>query len=134
STYGIWQTGGKHLFAKSFKKHMVSSLKIYLDTEDMNGLSVYFRERFAGIVTGEKGGNMKEVNLAVKKAREKKKSPLMVRSRFWIDSMVLGSQATLKEHATVFWGEERARKKKFGIVYEGNGLEILSMRQLISDL
>ena len=134
STYGIWQTGGRHPFETSFKKHMVSALKIYLEREGMNGLSVYFRERFAGIVAGEKGGNMVEVNLAVKKAREKKKSPLMVRSRFWIDSMVLGSHAALKEHAVDFWGEERAEKKKFGSVFEENGLEVLSMRQLVVDV
>ncbi|MCM8540223.1 MAG: hypothetical protein NE328_08090 [Lentisphaeraceae bacterium] len=134
STYGIWQIGGKHPFAKSFEKHMVSALKIYLDYENMHGLEVYFRERFAGIVTGEKGGDMNEVNLAIKKARVKKKSPLMTRSRFWIDSMVLGSKASLKEHAANFWGNERAEKKKFGCAYEEAGIEVFSLRQLMVDV
>lgn len=133
STYGIWQTGGKHPFANAFKKHMVSALKVYLDQENMHGLDCYFRERFAGIITGEKGGDMLEVNLAIKSSRNKKKSSLLIRSRFWIDSMVLGSKASLREHATDFWGEERAQRKRFGEAFSNQDIEVLSMRQLSTE-
>ena len=85
STYGIWQQSGRHPYKESFKKHMIPALAIYLDKEDMKGLDLYFRERFAGIVTGEKGGDMLDVNLAIKSA-SKKKNVLLTRSRFWIDS------------------------------------------------
>ena len=133
-TYGIWQQSGRHPYAKSFEKHMVSALKIYLDKENLQGLEKYFRERYAGIITGEKGGDMLEVNLAVKNASKRKKNPLLIRSRFWIDSMVLGTKLHLREHAVKIWGEERAEKKKFGQVYEENGIEVLSMRQLVVDV
>ena len=132
-TYGIWQQSGRHPFAQSFKKHMISALKIYLDKESMKGLETYFRERFAGIIAGEKGGDMLEVNLAIKSV-SKKKNPLLVRSRFWIDSMVLGSQIILKEHAANLWGENRAIRKRFGKAYEEGGLEVFSMRQLVVDI
>lgn len=132
-TYGIWQQRGRHPYAESFKNHMVSALKVYLESENMRGLDKYFRERFAGIITGEKGGGMVEVNLAIKKA-SKKKNPLLIRNRFWIDSMVLGNEVTLREHAALIWGEERARRKQFGKAYKEGGSEVLSIRQLVVDV
>ena len=133
-TYGVWQQRGKHPFQKSFEKHMVSALKIYLKSENIRGLQAYFRERFAGIIAGEKGGSMAEVNLAIRQAGKTKVHPLLRRSRFWIDSMVLGGKISLKEHAADFWGDERSRRKKFGRVYDEGGVEILSMRQLVVDI
>ena len=133
-TYGVWQQSGKHPYAASFKKHMIAALSIYLEKESIQELQNYFRERFAGIVAGENGGDMNEVNLAVKKACKKKKNPLLIRSRFWIDSMVLGSRITLKEHAANFWGEERAQRKRFGKAFEEAGIEVFSLRQLMVDV
>lgn len=133
-TYGIWQQSGRHPFAQSFENYMVSALKIYIKTEDMKGLKQYFKERFAGIIASEKGGGISEVNLAVKNAGNSRRNPLLQRSRFWIDSLVLGGRISLKEHASEFWGEERARRKKFGKVFDEGGIEILSMRQLVVDV
>jgi len=133
STYGIWQKSGRHPYRKSFEKHMISALRVYLKKENMSGLQSYFRERFAAICTRESGGDNLEVNLAVKSAN-KKKNILLTRSRFWIDSMVLGSRVALKTHAKNFWGEERAEKKKFGKAYDMDGIEVLSMRQLMIDV
>ena len=133
STYGIWQQSGRHPYRKSFETHMVSALRIYLEKENMFGLQKYFRERYTAITVREAGGNNLEVNLAVKKAN-KKKHVLLRRSRFWIDSLVLGSRVRLKTHAGSLWGEERAEKKKYGTVYEEDGIQILSMRQLMVDV
>jgi putative transposase len=132
-TYGIWQQSGKHPYAKDFKKHMTKALDIYLDCKDMVELGNYFRRRFAGIIVGEQGGDMLEVNLARKKA-SKQINPLLIRSRFWIDSLVLGSKISLKEHAVNIWGNERGQKKKFGKAYEENDTQIFSMRQLQIDI
>ena len=134
STYGIWQQSGKHPYATSFKNHMLSALRVYLKKESMKGLEIYFQERFAVICVSEKGGDLNKVSLALKGACKNKKNPLLVRSRFWIDSVVLGSKADLKEHASIFWGDERAERKKFGRVYAEEGLEILSLRELIVDV
>ena len=113
---------------------MLQALRVYLKTESMKGLEIYFQERFAAICVSEKGGDALEVNVALKKAVKKKKHPLLIRSRFWIDSFVLGSRASLREHAADFWGEERAQKKKFGKAYDDEGGEILSLRQLMVDV
>ena len=134
STYGIWQQSGKHPYAVSFKNHMIPALRVYLKNESMKGLEVYFKERFAGICASESGGDMVEVNLAVKRANVRKKHPFLVRSRFWIDSVVLGTRTALMEHAADFWGEDRAQRKKFGRAYEEDGTEILSLRQLMVDV
>ena len=134
STYGIWQKSGRHPYKKSFEKHMVEALRIYLKKENMGGLQTYFRERFAAICVRESGGDNLEVNLAVKKAGTRKKHVLMTRSRFWIDSMVLGTRVSLKTHAGLFWGDERAERKQFGKAYEEDGIQVLSMRQLMVDV
>lgn len=134
STYGIWQQSGSHPYKESFKKHMISALKIYLEKESLKGLENYFRERFAVICTSESGADKSEVTLAVKNVGKSRKNPLLVRSRFWIDSMVLGSRVVLEEHVADFWGDERAQRKKFGQVFEEAGVEILSMRQLMVDV
>ena len=133
STYGIWQKSGRHPYRKSFEKHMVLALRVYLKKQNINGLQTYFRERFAAICTRESGGDNMEVNLAVKSAN-KKKNILLIRSRFWIDSMVLGSRVALKSHAKSFWGEERAERKKYGKAYDEDGVEVFSMRQLMVDI
>ena len=128
-TYGIWQQKGKHPYKESFEKHLVSALKIYLDSENLKGLETYFRERFAGIIASKNREKSVDASPSGNMLH-----PLLRRSRFWIDSLVLGGRIILKEHAADFWGEERAQKKKFGNFYKNDGVNVLSMRQLMVDI
>ena len=69
-----------------------------------------------------------------KSRKGKPKNNLLRRSRFWIDSVVLGSRAVLKEQALAIFGQERGRKKQLGRVFDDDKIEVMSMRQLIVDV
>lgn len=133
STYGIWQQSGKHPFEKSFVKHMSKALLSYTLTEDLAGLAKYFEERFAEVISTSKAEL--EVSLdQASKSRKGKANNLLRRSRFWIDSLVLGGRTVLKEQALVIFGRERGQKKQLGRVFDDDNIELMSMRQLIVDV
>ena len=100
---------------------MVSALREFLVSESIDGLQKYYSERFKKIVeSSNEDANMKE-------------RTLLKRSRFWIDSLVLGGKETLRKEAIRIWGEMRGQKKVFGKVIKREGEEVLSIRQLIID-
>ncbi|MCM8534907.1 MAG: hypothetical protein NE334_03100 [Lentisphaeraceae bacterium] len=121
---------GTHPFSKSFQAHLVPALAIYLERESLSGLEKYFRRRFAGIIAGENSASQEETDRAVKRSEPSNKSILLRRSRYWIDSAVLGSRLALKEQAIVIWGSERGKKKRFGRAFVDDDLEIYGLRQL----
>jgi putative transposase len=132
STYGIWQQSGRHPFAKSFCEHMSGILRPYLATENLKGLARYFRGRYAGIVAGDRAKNMLEVDAAVAEAKVDPTvvNLLMRKSRFYIDSVVIGSKIVLQEQARQLWGDEKAQRKKFGHFFEAStGVDLLGMRR-----
>ena len=132
STYGIWQQSGRHPYEKPFVKHLIKALLPYLDSRDLSGLGLYFKERFDFIIKGEKE------ELSVKLGKSKKvsstKPSLLRRSRFWIDSLVLGGKLVLREQAVDIFGRCRGEKKQLGRVFDDDQVEIMSMRQLIVDV
>jgi putative transposase len=130
STYGRWQQSGKHMFCTSFLKYMCGLLGVYLESKDLKGIERYFRGRYAGICA-QNSRDMSEVDNAVLRA---KKGPsldevLLRRSRFYIDSLVIGSRLALKEQAAKLWGEERVEKKRFGRLMKGDDT-LLGLRSL----
>ena len=124
SSFGIWAHQGRHPFEKNFEHHMLSALRIYLESEDLNGLKKYYQERFKAIINS-KSSSDDEKGRGV--------GSLLRRSRFWIDSLVLGSKSALREEAVRIWGEVRGRKKCFGKVLKDQDEEVMSIRQLIVD-
>ena len=131
-TYGTWRQSGKHSFASSFKKHMMPALAIYLDKQTMKGLESYFLRRFTGIIAGENGDTQEQVDSAVINAKKNQSNILLRRSRYWIDSAILGGELALREHAIEIWGQRRGRKKRFGRAYSERGITVLGIRQLSS--
>jgi hypothetical protein len=109
---------------------MISALAIYLEVQTMKALERYFLRRFAGVIAGEKGGPQAVVDAAVRNAGKNQKNLLLRRSRYWIDSAILGSQLALRQQAIDIWGERRGQKKRFGKAYAHDGIEILGIRQL----
>ena len=76
---------------------------------------------------------MVEVDTAVARAKVDPaiSIQLMRKSRFYIDSVVIGSKIVLREQARQLWGDERAQRKKFGRIFDSStGTELLGMRQL----
>lgn len=132
STYGEWLQSGKHPFEYSFKKHLLKSLLPYLGSKDLEGIKEYFVERFEDVISS----SFEEVEVKLIKGKRKvpKKSTLLRRSRFWIDGMVLGGRAVLKEQAVEIFGQHRGQKKQLGRVFDDDRTEIMSMRQLIVDV
>ncbi|MCM8535144.1 MAG: hypothetical protein NE334_04340 [Lentisphaeraceae bacterium] len=115
STYSIWHQRGTHPFQKSFKKHMLPALSIYLDSRSLKGLQEYFRSRFASMLSLE---------------CEDPANILLTRSRYWIDSVVLGSQIALRDHSIDIWGKQRGKKKRFTKFCEAAEEPLFGLRRL----
>ena len=81
----------------------------------MKGLKEYYQERFSRIISNEE-------------------SPLLKQSRFWTDSLILGTRKVLRSEAITIWGEDKGKKKQFGKVYKDEEVDIRSMRQLMVDV
>ena len=90
----------------------------------MKGLESYFLRRFAGIIAGENGDAQEQVDSSVINAKKNQKNILLRRSRYWIDSVILGGEIALRKHAV----EMRGHKKRFGQAYSENCINVLGMR------
>ncbi len=134
-SFGIWQQSGNHPFAESLVKHMGYGFLLIEPERNLIGIEAHMRSRLASLEAFFHGKNIDEADAAAEEAASKKPgASLIKKSRFWIDSVVLGGKITLKEQAVHFLGEERAAKRRFGKAYDDGETQIFSLRQLVKDI
>ncbi len=134
-TFGIWQQSGNHPFAESMVKHMGFGFSLNENERNIVGIEAHMRSRLASLEALFHGKNIDEADAAAAEAASKKTgAPLLKKSRFWIDSVVLGGKITMKEQAVHFLGVERAAKRRFGKAYDDGETQIFSLRNLIKNI
>jgi hypothetical protein len=130
STFGISKKTSIHPFAESFLKHMN---KAFAQNLNFNSLIQVIQDDFSRLLNG-KATTLPD-KTKIKRLLAKKNKPVLLQSsRLWTDSVALGSREKLREYASVLWGPERAKKKKFGKVISNKECEIYSMRQLQTNI
>ena len=130
STFGISKKTSIHPFAESFLKHMNKALEQNLNFDNLIQI---FQDDFFRLLNRKANGTLDKNK--VKRLLAKKDKPILLQnSRLWTDSVALGSREKLREYASILWGPERAKKKKFGKVICNKEFEIYTMRQLQTNI
>jgi len=119
STWGIYETTGKHLFEENFLKHMRRILGVHAESMSDDQIKSHLRSQMARSYTVEQATYKDNSFKLEREFKEKEAAVLSVGSKFryWIDGGIIGSKEFVKENTGYFQGETIAAKHRQAHIY-----------------
>ena len=137
STWGWFNGTGKHIFEKSFFKHLRQAFTND-NTENWTNerLVNEFRSELARTIAYEKNASTEDIENAVAKAKKKETMPVQFlrRMRHLTDGGIIGSKIFVIETASRFRDKKDVIKKKFTHGKTSSGVDLYCYKQLRTNL
>jgi REP element-mobilizing transposase RayT len=136
SSWGRYCGSGKHPFQGNLTRHLRRTVERERARLPAQALIAEFRARLAADTALAIGGDLEDAAAAADDARVEPDFWLRAdrRVRYWTDGAVIGSKSFVREIYAQHFGEDRAKRHRFGRGRGDDGTILFSMRRPLADL
>jgi hypothetical protein len=130
-SWGAWTRTGKHPFAESLRRHVLPGLDWLPPDAGLDRLRNELRLDLLGMTAQESGvaGEPYDALMAQASSGVPFHFKLGQRCRYWIDAVVIGSEAFVRETVAKSWGHKAVEKRHLKPA-EGAGKSVCAYRHL----